>query len=236
MSKPVRVELKSGVYYLDGTLSLGPDDSGVTWAAEKGGMVTLSGGRLVTGWRKTEDAAWVADVPWVRESGRGFRQLVVNGSCRPRCRTPNTGFYEVLPDPIPKGKPYVVHGNCPRLKYKSGDVDPAWKNPQTGEEIVYHYWTDSHMPIARVNAESNTLEFATPAKKTCTAIIGKDAPWYRIENARETLDEPGEWFLDVKTGAFYYSPKPGEDLTCAVVAAWLDMGLSRQRRAGQRRQ
>src|SRR5690606_29260311 len=35
---------------------------------------------------------------------------------------------------------------------------------------------------------------------------------YWLENAREFLDAPGEFFLDRATGVLRYRPRPGEDL------------------------
>jgi hypothetical protein len=40
-----------------------------------------------------------------------------------------------------------------------------------------------------------------------------------IENARELLDSPGEWYLDAAAGYIYYLPRPGEDLQTAKVMA-----------------
>jgi parallel beta-helix repeat protein len=36
---------------------------------------------------------------------------------------------------------------------------------------------------------------------------------YWIENVRDALDEPGEWYLDTKAGIVYYWPIPGDNLT-----------------------
>src|SRR5262249_23872690 len=48
---------------------------------------------------------------------------------------------------------------------------------------------------------------------------------YYVENALELLDEPGEWYLDRKTGRLYYWPLAGEkpDEVEAVVAALTDL-------------
>jgi len=42
---------------------------------------------------------------------------------------------------------------------------------------------------------------------------------YHVENIREALDEPGEWYLDRSTGVLYYWPLAGENLTTAEVIA-----------------
>lgn len=42
---------------------------------------------------------------------------------------------------------------------------------------------------------------------------------YYLENARELLDEPGEWYLDRQTGVLAYWPRPGEDMHRAEAVA-----------------
>jgi hypothetical protein len=47
--------------------------------------------------------------------------------------------------------------------------------------------------------------------------------WFWIEGVQEELDEPGEWFLDVKIGRLFYMPEPGADPnTLEIVAPFLD--------------
>ena len=43
--------------------------------------------------------------------------------------------------------------------------------------------------------------------------------WYYLENAREFLDQPGEWYCDGKTGTLSYWPRSGEDMTRVQVVA-----------------
>ena len=42
---------------------------------------------------------------------------------------------------------------------------------------------------------------------------------YYVENVREALDAPGEWYLDRKTGVLLYWPREGEDMAKAEVVA-----------------
>jgi hypothetical protein len=42
---------------------------------------------------------------------------------------------------------------------------------------------------------------------------------YFVENYREALDAPGEWYLHPKSGVLYYWPREGEDMASAHVAA-----------------
>ena len=59
-------------------------------------------------------------------------------------------------------------------------------------------------------------------------ITSHGAPWaffqwggptrYHLENFREALDAPGEWFLD-RDGTLSYIPRAGEDMTKVQVVA-----------------
>ena len=42
---------------------------------------------------------------------------------------------------------------------------------------------------------------------------------YYFENAKEFLDQAGEWYLDETTNTVYYKPRTGEDMTTATVIA-----------------
>jgi hypothetical protein len=82
--------------------------------------------------------------------------------------------------------------------------------------VAYHSWEVSRLRVASVDP------------KTGTVITTGDAPWpfndwgpnqrYQIENLREALDAPGEWFLD-RDGTLYYKPLPDEDMAKAEVFA-----------------
>jgi hypothetical protein len=43
-----------------------------------------------------------------------------------------------------------------------------------------------------------------------------------LEERRELLDEPGEWYLDAAAGQVWYRPRPGEDLAMARVTLATD--------------
>ena len=58
--KPVAIELRGGVHFLDKPIVLGPQDSGLTLAACGDEEPVLSGGRRITGWRLGADQAWTA--------------------------------------------------------------------------------------------------------------------------------------------------------------------------------
>ena len=218
------MRLQGGTYPLSQEVQFGPDDSGtdacpITYAAAEGAAVVLDGGRRITSWKKHDDKLWVADLPDVASGDWRFRQLYVNGQQRVRARTPNEGYLRVAgcPEGTPKTAHY--HKDCQTFQFKPGDIRADWTNLSDVEVIVYHFWTDSHLPIKTVDTASNLVTFAHKAGKTFTDDFSEDGARYIVENVFEGLDAPGEWYLNRRTGQLFYYPMPGEDLAKAEVVA-----------------
>ena len=212
MPKPAVVHLAAGTYRLEKPIVLGPEDSGVTYVAD--GDVVISGARPVAGWRVEADGTWSAPVPWVKaDRSGGFRSMRVNGAMRPRARLPKEGHFTVVNDDLPAGTRY----NAPRPSffYDPQELNPEWSNLKDAEIVCFHFWTDTHLRIASVDAVSNKVTFVTPSGKAF------DTGWsnnksgglrgiYTIENLPAAMTEPGEWWLEYGAGRVHYRPMPGE--------------------------
>jgi len=103
LSQPVTVLLADGVYRLERPLVFAPADSGtaeapVTYAAEPGAKPILSGGKLIDGWRRTDDRLWGANVPWATARAEPLTQLFVNGQRRLRAHCEESIVDHVLQD------------------------------------------------------------------------------------------------------------------------------------------
>ena len=232
LKEPVTVRLRGGVYALTQAMVFGPEDSGsalcpVTYTANGNEPVVLDGGRRITGWRKHSDLLWVADLPDVPNRQWTFRQLYVNGEQRTRARTPNTGFLRVAGCPQGTPKKADYHKDCDAFEFTTGDIRADWANLSDVEVIVYHFWTDSHLPIKTVDVTSNLVTFAHKAGKVFTDDFTEDGARYIVENLFEGLDAPGEWYLNRRTGQLFYYPMPGEDLSKSEVVAPLAPSLLR---------
>jgi hypothetical protein len=224
LQEPVTVRLQSGVYPITREVRFGPEDSGtadcpITYTAAGSEPTVLDGGRRITGWQRHDERLWVANVPDVANGQWRFRQLFVNGQQRVRARTPNEGYYRVAG--CPEGTPKTVHyhKDCQTFEFKPGDIRADWTNLSDVEVIVYHFWTDSHLPIRSVDTRSNLVTFAHKAGKVFTDDFSEDGARYIVENVFEALDAPGEWYLNRATGQLFYYPMPGEDLATAEVVA-----------------
>ncbi|MFA6473049.1 MAG: right-handed parallel beta-helix repeat-containing protein, partial [Candidatus Latescibacterota bacterium] len=220
---PVTVYLLGGRYETTESLVFTPEDSGteqatVIWAAYKAEKPVISGGKLITGWKQSENGRWTAEVPGVREGLWKFRQLYVNGESRQRARIPNEGFLRIAG--TPDGGVEVNYATpAQRFVYRHGDIDPNWKNLNDIEIIVYHYWVDVHLPVKSVDPSNNMVTFARKSSRRLTDDFKPEGARYIVENVYEGLDSPGEWYLDRTTGILTYFPKPGEDMRTAEVIA-----------------
>ena len=99
----VTVQVRDGIYFLPETLVLTPEDSDTTWEAAPGARPVISGGRVISGWKKAAGALWTADA-----TGPEFHQLFVSGRRAQRARTPNFGFYRI-DGASPQDKPVRLH-------------------------------------------------------------------------------------------------------------------------------
>jgi hypothetical protein len=188
----VDVVLRAGVYRLDETFVLSAADSEVTYAAQPGERVIISGGRRIEGWKKGAGPVWTAPAAWE------FRQLFVNGRRALRARTPTNGFYRIDGDSS-QDKPFL-------LKYRGNDVKPSWA-ARGVEAVALLAWSEIRMPIASVDEAAHTARLTAnprPSNKE------KDARYW-IENAPDALDSAGEWYLDRAAGTVSYWPASGEN-------------------------
>lgn len=207
------ISVGGGVYELAAPLTITPDDADgkrrLTIAAAPNEKPVLSGGRVIKGWRAVagRPELWEAEVPDVRAGQWYFRQLFVNDARRQRARTPNTGFYRIQGE-SPQDKPVKLH-------FKPGEIKKAWADDGDVEVIALLAWADIRMQIRAVD-EANHV--ATLSGDPRPSNRENNAQYY-IENAPDGLDQPGEWYLNRRTGMVTYWPLPREDMTKVRVVA-----------------
>ncbi|KPJ64459.1 hypothetical protein AMK68_01660 [candidate division KD3-62 bacterium DG_56] len=225
LERPITVWVRGGSCYLDEPLVFTHEDSGtpqcpITYAAYRKEKPIISGGRRITGWKRTEvngKRAWMVSIPEVKAGEWEFRQLFVNGQRRPRTRLPREEFYRWTELPGVTAETKWNQGQR-QAKFAPGEIK-AWRNLTDVEIVAPHLWVDSHLSIASVDEEQNLVTFAQESVFRLTDGFGGGMGRYFVENVFEALDTPGQWYLDRPAGVLYYLPLPGEDPRKAEVIA-----------------
>ncbi len=232
LTNPVVVLIRGGTYPQTGTLAFGPDDSGteknsITYVSYPGERVVLSGGRKIAGWKKGEGDIFRAELPEVKNGKWQFRQLFVNGQRALRARTPNPD------DPVPWWKlrtstctiDALPPDDAPITASVTGPIK-AYKNPGDVELVYIENNAGSRKFLGTVNETAQTFTLSPPHRWNPRSFgtewklsVPSEGKACYLENALEMLDQPGEWYLDRKTGVLSYWPRAGEDLTRDDVVA-----------------
>ena len=246
---PITVLVREGTYYQDEPLVFGAADSGaveapMTFAAEAGELVTISGGQpLVCEWQPYERGIVRCELPAVARGELDFTQLFVNGKRQIRARYPNydnsnpkrfTGYVqatgkvgdEVLdPSPDPNADMTFSSGAPRGITFDpQGFSSNRWAKPHEAVIHIYqaHYWGNLQWRVKGVDWDNHTLWFGAGgqqmgAKWSATPCEVNRRSRFYVENVFEELDDPGEWYLDSEQGILYYMPEEGVDLESAVV-------------------
>lgn len=222
LSEPCTVYLRGGVYALEKPLVFGPQYSRpTTFRAFAREQPVISGARRITEWRPGEingKAAWVAHLPEVAGGKWEFRELVVNGRRAERPRLPAKGFYRMKAVPgavLPAG---WDNKHFRQFVCQKGDVG-NFKNLNDVEVVYVHFWIEERSKITAFDSRTNLVSLERPSRVTPVASHGNQLADYYLDNVREALRKPGQWYLDRPSGKLYYLPRPGEDLKTAVVYA-----------------
>ncbi|MGY5118905.1 discoidin domain-containing protein [Streptomyces sp. 900105755] len=214
----VRVRLLSGTYRLSRTFALTAQDSGkdgqrIVYEAAPGAHPVISGGKQVTGWTKADQDGKVYKA---KLTGLDTRQLYVNGELRTRARSGQN----------PAGFSKTATG----YTFTDSSIS-GYKNPSDLEVVSSWGWKLMRCPVESISG--NTMTMQQPCWHNANLQQGQEIQnptW--LENARELLDSPGEWYLDKSAGEIYYMPEPGEnmetaDVTVPVVQDLVDLNGTR---------
>lgn len=213
----VEIVFEDGIYYLPGTVQFTGQDSKdypatVTLRARHEGKAVISGGQQIRlDWKQEAGNIYVASVP----AGMDIDQLYVAGLRQPMARFPNA-------QPGKQRNVYDTWG-LDHQAQPNPEMDPLqperialWKNPEGGYVHAMHtaLWGDMHWEIKGKN-EDGTLQLEGGWQNNRPSGMH---PLYRfVENIKEELDVPGEWYYDRSESKLYYMPLPEIDLDEAKV-------------------
>lgn len=214
----VTITLHDGVHRLREPLVLGAGDGGteqapVVIAAAPGARPVVSGGRRLRGW-KVQDGRWVLEIPEVKGGVWDFIDLFVDSARRPRARLPKQGWFTIAGELPPSGLGKGVDFGKPetgddQFRFQAGDIRGDWHALSDVEVLVSHTWRLHRLRIAEVRDDTVRFTGATGAGHMSGKMPAGAS--YLVENVREAMTEPGEWYLDRASGVLTYLPRPGED-------------------------
>ncbi len=232
LNKDILVILRGGTYPITDALSFGPEDSGneeysITYSVFPGEKVVFSGGRRISGWREGPNEIWTTTIPEVKSGEWYFQQLFLNGNRAVRARTPNAGdkdsWWRIVSSTASKDNP---PGENDPITIKVSGTLQAYSNSSDIELVYMQNNECGWKRLESIDQAAQTLNLATPHRWNPKEFV---CDWYLsipfagkacyMENAPEMLDQPGEWYLDRKTGILSYWPRAGEDMTKDEVVA-----------------
>ena len=215
MTADITVILQSGDYFLASPLQLNGNDSGtnghrVIWKAQTENQARFNGGQKVSGWQTAANGLWKTTLT----GAESFRHLWVNDQPAVRARHPNVG------------KRYTIKGwdqDNRSIKINADEI-AAWNNMDQVEIVIQKKWGESRFLIANYSTSGSEAVITPSAGQQATEWanvhpVRDDDQAYYFENARELLDQGGEWYFDAAASTLYYKPRAGESM--GSVNAWL---------------
>lgn len=210
----VTIHLGAGTYHLYEPLRLRPEDSGLTIEGED---AVISGGLEIANWKR-QGKFLVADVPDFNGRPIDFRQLWVNGKKAVRARDVSD-FEQMF-----RIRTYDKKNQILWVPKKA--VEKILKAPYA-EMVLHEMWCTSNLRIKSIMTQGDSaavrfhnpeakLQFEHPWPSPMTPDTGHPSPFY-LTNAKDLLDEPGEWYHDIREHKLYYMPRQGETVHEAIV-------------------
>lgn len=216
----VTLHLSAGTYYLYAPLRLRPEDSGLRI---EGDGAVITGGMPITGWKR--QGKWlVASVPDFNGRPVDFRQLYINGEKAVRAR--DVSDFEQMHRIMTYDKKNHI------LWIPKAAATPLLRGGVKGggeyaELVLHEMWCSTNLRIKSMTVQGDSvavrfhnpeakLQFEHPWPSPMTPDTKHPSPFY-LTNALELLDEPGEWYHDIREHKVYYMPRKGETIREAIV-------------------
>ena len=209
------VLLRAGTYVLPEPLVFGPEDSGsqtqsIVYAAYPGEKPVLSGGRLLGDWQKTSSQVWTSKLPPSLSGPPGFRSLFIAGRRATRARLPNR--HEA--NPYFRLHDATITSQTGTVSVEPGQL-PALRDPTEVEMVILGNWDITRKRLESLDPTTGRVVLAPPYCQGNSGVRPRAGMAYYLENARDFLDEPGEWYLDPQQALLHYWPLSEDNMAKA---------------------
>lgn len=224
MDGNIVINISAGYHNLDETILLSEKDSGkngynIIYRGASENESIIGSGVEVKEWEKTEGALWKAYVPELKET----RRLSINGYAASRARSKYV--YKIVDQFINPDSDYVLDG----FYFEAGNF-PEVEHSEDLEMVFDYLWVCQRFPLdkiervgdkIKVHVKQPSLGIAkTTNYQTIQPVIESTVSF---ENAKELVDEPGEFFFDEREKMIYYYPYEQENMETAECYAGGDL-------------
>lgn len=215
----IHIFLRGGRYELQEPIRLKPrGDNQITVSAFDNETPVICGGQILEGFTESTHnglRAWILDLPDVASGKWYFQDLYVNGKARKRPRLPKEGRYRMayVPD-TPIDTPYweVLYNPQNTFQYENDDIDPNWAAIEDIDVLVPHLWIQERMPIEKILPKRKTVVSSRWSVFKLREDHKHSYDQYFLENVFEALSDPGEFYINKKSGKLIYLPLESETL------------------------
>ena len=213
------VRVEPGTYYVSPYTWTPEHNASVTILPYGEGEVIFSAGKKIEGFRETTVngvRAFVTEISAVKNGEWYFEELYVNKSPRRRPVLPkNNEKFRI------KSVPGHTENDCAGVHFfevEEGIFDKITNIEDTVVEVI-HFWLSERFPVVSYDEKTHVVYSSAGAtRELCDDVAGGYAK-YRIANVFEAMTEPGEWYLNRKTGMLYYIPMENETCDNILVEA-----------------
>lgn len=218
----VTVWFREGTYAFFDTVNFNETDkSNVLYRSYPNEEVVFSGSKEISGnWKTTEINgvnAFVTDIP-IKSDDDYFHSLFKDGKRLSRSNYPKADVFKVAAEPNEDEKfvsdwdaNFFVHS--PVLYAHPEDL-LDFANQSDIDVKLMHFWCEDLLPVHSIDKNTGKI---TASKLTAMKTRVDDN--YILENVKEALSLPGEWYLDRSEEKLYYIPQEGDTLKNTVVYA-----------------
>ena len=220
----ITVWFKEGTYLIENTVAFTAEDKeNVLYRSYPGEEVSFSGAKEISGnWSETTINgvnAFVTDMQ-VDSDADYFRSLFKGNVRLSRSCYPKEGVLKVAAEPNDSEKTvsewdsnFFVYSPVV-YAHPSDMLD--FSNVKDIDVKLMHFWCEDLMPVHSIDKETGKI-----VTRKSTAMKTRVDDNYILENVKEALSLPGEWYLDRTEDKLYYIPEEGDTVENTVLYAGL---------------
>lgn len=220
----ITVWFREGTYLIEDTVAFTAEDKeNVLYRSYPGEEVSFSGAKEISGnWSETTINgvnAFVTDMQ-VDSDADYFRSLFKGNVRLSRSCYPKEGVLKVAAEPNDSEKTvsewdsnFFVYSPVV-YAHPSDMLD--FSNVKDIDVKLMHFWCEDLMPVHSIDKETGKI-----VTRKSTAMKTRVDDNYILENVKEALSLPGEWYLDRTEDKLYYIPEEGDTVENTVLYAGL---------------